>query len=114
MKYKLPQKPEDVLKLVRKIIKNHANEGAYSPLERNVIAKISFKLNEAQNLHDQGIKYQKIAAKAFAERDKYIGYKNHSKHGSNLLIFIKKTFEFLATHYSHRKKSLIKWGFKIG
>ncbi len=62
------KKPEELFSLANKIIKKHTDEGANSPLPKMNIAKMSFKLHNAQDFHNMGKQYQELARQAFEER----------------------------------------------
>jgi hypothetical protein len=111
-KMKLFSKPEELFKLANKIIKRHTDEGANSPLPKINIAKMNFKLNNAQNLHNLGTQYQELAKQAFEERDRYIGIESIGKENS-LSKFIKTVFESLVGTYNGKIRYLEKWGFKL-
>ena len=106
------KKPEELFKLANKIIKKHTDEGVNSPLPKINIAKMSFKLNNAQNLHNLGTQYQKLARQAFEERDRYIGIESVNNENS-LTNFIKTVFDSLVCAYSGKTRYLEKWGFKM-
>ena len=106
------KKPEELFKLANKIIKKHTDEGANSPLPKINIAKMNFKLNNAQNLHNLGTQYQKLARQAFVERDRYIGIESINKENT-LTKFIKAVFDSLIDAYNGKTRYLEKWGFKM-
>jgi len=107
-KFSLPEKPGDLLYLCNKIIEKHFDEGPLSPLQSSKIATINFKLKNALSAHGQGMKYQKLAEQAFAERDQFIETEN-----SKLVIYLQDVYQSILKAYKGKHKKLESWGFKF-
>jgi hypothetical protein len=104
--------PEMMIKLAETIIKEHTARGAESPISNTLIADLSFRLKAARELHDEGMKYLKVANDKLMERDAELGIRNgHSPSGTTIKFCLDCTFDILVRHLGENQKDLILWGF---
>jgi hypothetical protein len=111
-KPRFSESPEMMIKIAETIIREHTSRGAESPIGNTVIADLSFRLRAARELHDEGMKYLKIANDKLMERDAELGIRNsQSPTGTTIKFCLDCTLDILVRHLGENQKDLILWGF---
>jgi hypothetical protein len=91
-----------IISIGEKIIHQHTQLGAGSPLNSALIADLNSRISRAKEKHEEGVKYKKLMEDAWKERDHYLG--NEDK---GVLITMESIFGIL----TEQSVNMNSWGF---
>jgi hypothetical protein len=91
-----------IISIGEKIIHQHTQLGAGSPLNSALIADLNSRIARAKEKHEEGAKYKKLMEDAWKERDQYLG--NEDK---GVLLTMESIFGIL----TEQSANMNNWGF---
>jgi hypothetical protein len=91
-----------IISIGEKIIHQHTQLGASSPLNSALIADLNSRISRVKEKHEEGTKYKKLMEDAWKERDQYLG--NEDK---GVLL----TLESIVGILSDQSANMNNWGF---
>jgi hypothetical protein len=89
-----------IILIGEKIIHQHTQLGAASPLNSTLIADLNSRIARAKEKHEEGAKYKKLMEDAWKERDQYLG--NEDK---GVLLTMESIFGILSEQSANMKNS---------
>ena len=93
---------EAIILIGEKIIHQHTQLAAGSPLNSALIANLNSRISRAKEKHEEGAKYKKLMEDAWKERDNYLG--NEDK---GVLLTMESIFGIL----TEQSVNMNSWGF---
>jgi hypothetical protein len=91
-----------IISIGEKIIQQHMQLGASSPLNSALVADLNSRISRAKEKHEEGTKYKRLMEDAWKERDSYIG--NEDK---GVLLTMESIFGIL----TEQSMNMNNWGF---
>ena len=80
---------ESIIQLAMELIDKHRQEGCNSSLDPGLIAKLNFKLSQAQVHHEESMKYQRLCEQAKHRRDMILGLDGHEEGESDMVDYLR-------------------------
>jgi len=103
---------ESLLKIANEVIEKHQSDGSESPLNPGLVAKLNYKLKQAQVYHEESERYKELWQQATKKRDSILGTKSIHQNNEGLVIeYIKEIFITLNRIHKEDNVELSNWGF---
>ena len=94
---------ESIIQLAMELIDQHRTEGCHSSLAPGLMAKLHFKLSQAQVYHDESEKYQRLCEQAKHRRDAILGLTQPADSEESVMMdYLRK----VATHRLNRTANM--------